>query len=266
MGRTVDVRAEAGRIPNEIDEIITAYNLMVKRVKKLIDEKADLRVKEEELKKLNAYAELKAFENQINPHFLYNTLEMVNMYLINNQDYEQSEIIVALTKMLRYSVDNTAKYVTLSAEIENLKNYILIQNIRFKEEFRCFWEIDEGLNEKKIPKFILQPIVENSFKHGFSDSPCDMFIKISAFENEEKLIIEIADNGMGMNKEKLKQVTEKLNAAAEGGARVGMKNIYKRIKILTEGQGRLEIESEFLKGTTVRIILPLSNGELDAGE
>lgn len=254
-GRPMTVMAKLGKPLNEIDNIIVAYNLMVKKVKVLIAKQAEARIKEQEKEKLIAYAELKALENQVNPHFLYNALETINIQMINNNDMEHSRIIVSLTKMLRYSVGNSDNYVLLNDEIENLKNYITIQEIRFRDEFRCVWSLDEQLNNRKIPKFIIQPIVENSFKHGFADSPSEKIVKISTYLKNDKLVIAVFDNGKGMKKEKLESVIYDLYHSPETGSNVGLKNIYKRIQLLTKGAGTLVIESEFMKGTMVKIIL-----------
>ena len=176
-----DAQDELGTVTRAFNTMVENLDLYMARTKASMEKEQQMMERELLMETHLKEAQLKYLQAQINPHFLYNALETINIQMINNNDMEHSRIIVSLTKMLRYSVGNSDNYVLLNDEIENLKNYITIQEIRFRDEFRCVWSLDEQLNNRKIPKFIIQPIVENSFKHGFADSPSEKFVKISTY-------------------------------------------------------------------------------------
>ena len=154
---------------NEIEEMLNVYNKMIRHIKKITEDKLSLMREEERANALKIQAELNALQQQINPHFLYNTLEMINLNLLKYGDFSTSKVIGNLSKIFRYSISRANETVALCDEIENTKNYLSIWDIRFPGRFKFIWDIDENLLNRKTLKLILQPIMENCFFHAFDN-------------------------------------------------------------------------------------------------
>lgn len=244
----LDVKIDIKKF-DEIGQLSMCFNNMILKIKTLIQKI----VQEEKLKK---EIELEALHAQINPHFLYNTLNSIKWMAKIQGAKNISDTITALVKLLRVSINLGSDMIYLEQEIEYVKNYLFIQKIRFNEQFEVSFHIDECCNKCKIPKLILQPIVENSIVHGFEDDENGRCLKISikAYRDGELLIIEVIDNGVGIEEEVLRRIFETKNV--NKFSTVGLNNIKERIRLyFGEGYG-LKITSELNKGTCVKIILP----------
>lgn len=240
---------------NEIEEMLNVYNKMIRHIKKITDDKIELSREEERANSLKIQAELNALQQQINPHFLYNTLEMINLNLLKFGDFTTSKVIGNLSKIFRYSISSANETVPLYEEIENTKNYLSIWDMRFPERFEFIWDVDNNLVHHKILKLILQPIMENCFFHAFDNKQNDCIIKIKIFKQNDFVIIKISDNGCGMEKEELEKLYNKFTSKdlTLTGKGIGICNTYKRLKLLCGDAAQLFIESEINKGSTITI-------------
>lgn len=232
---------------DEIGRLSRSFESMLTRVRGLLEE-----VREKE--KLKSQLELDALQSQINPHFMYNTLNSIKwMAIINKQD-NIKKMLNALMKMLKMAADTSQELITVKDEIELLKSYIFVQSVRFTN-FKTEYHIPEEVLSYKIIKFTLQPIVENSIIHGFGSSDRLGVIRISVRHRDEKLYIEVKDDGVGIKPE---EVDTLLNG--ENGTRynkLGIRNVHERIVLHYGPEYGLRIRSQFGEGTTVTVILPV---------
>lgn len=234
---------------DEVERLATAFNLMISKVKYLMGQI----VIEQEAKRKS---ELDALQSQINPHFLYNTLDSIVWMAENEKSEGVITMVTALAKLFRISISRGKNIITVGEEIEHAKNYLIIQKVRYKNKFEFEIIIQEEVLKYKTLKLILQPIIENSIYHGIEYMVDEGFIRISASITDGKLLYEIYDNGLGIEPEKLKNLLEyrSKNNAWSG---VGVKNVHERIQLSYGTEFGLEIQSEIEEGTTIKIWLPL---------
>ncbi len=233
--------------PKEVAELNKSFNQMMARIKELTE---NLVSEKEEQRK----SELKALQNQINPHFLYNALDSVVACIDKGESQKAEEMIIALSKFFRISISKGQNIIPLTDEIEHVRNYLLIQKLRFGNSFDYRITVAPGLERYYVVKLILQPIVENSIGHGLREDEKG-FIVIKAYEDGDFLKFEISDNGYGMMPSKVKELEASLydNAPSKG---VGLKNVYQRIRIYYGEKADLLIRSVEDVGTTVTIVIP----------
>ncbi|MEV5028291.1 sensor histidine kinase [Paenibacillus sp. LPE1-1-1.1] len=224
--------------------LIKKFNHMNEKIQELIKENYESTLREKE-------AEIMALNLQLNPHFLYNTLNIINWMAIDRDDRAISKMIVSLSTMLQYTVNNKQEIVKLRDDLEWLRSYTHIMENRFEGVFKVTYELDHLPGDCKVPKLFLQPIVENAIIHGFEALESGGVIRISGQVHGEMLYFEVSDNGKGMSEQ---QVRTLLNPEAEG---IGVKNIAQRISLIYGNQSRLSIESEIGKGTVVAVTIPL---------
>jgi two-component system, sensor histidine kinase YesM len=224
--------------------LIKKFNHMNEKIQELIKENYESTLREKE-------AEIMALNLQLNPHFLYNTLNIINWMAIDRDDRAISKMIVSLSTMLQYTVNNKQEIVKLRDDLEWLRSYTHIMENRFEGVFKVTYELDHMPGDCKVPKLFLQPIVENAIIHGFEALESGGAIRISGQVRGEMLYFEVSDNGKGMSEQ---QVRTLLNPEAEG---IGVKNIAQRISLIYGNQSRLSIESEIGKGTVVAVTIPL---------
>lgn len=237
---------------DEIGQLGRSFNRMLEKIEQLIHIVNTTNARKRE-------AELQALQAQINPHFIYNTMESIRMMARLNGDRDTSQMAMILGKLLRYSINIKNKIVTVAEEIEHLKNYIAIQNYRFSNRFRLVLDIDEDLLQMQVIKLIYQPIVENFICHGMENRDGEGVIHIKGSEGPEGVIFRIEDNGCGMAAEELAAVNRRLNdftVVEEGCGGVGLRNINERIKLFYGEAYGISIESTAGFGTTVIIRLP----------
>ncbi len=244
-------------------ELREAYNDLLIMVKTIEEQKEAMyqnQLNEERLKSEQQEIEFKMLASQINPHFLYNTLESLRMKAFTAGDREVANGIKILGKMLRYVLVNIGTtYTTMTKELEHIEMYISIQKLRFGDRVNYSLKIDEGIetDEYMVLPLLLQPIVENAVIHGLEGVGEYGKISIHMYEQESNLKIDIADNGRGMDEKELEQVRDSVNEdSISKHSSIGMANINQRIKLCYGEKYGLNINSRQGVGTTVTVILP----------
>lgn len=235
---------------DEISFIMKIYNTMSKKMRYLIE---TVKLREKEKREVT----LRMLQAQINPHFLFNTLGTLRYVAIMNNDNIVSSGLEALAKLLRSIILNKDDFISINEEIENVKNYITIQKIRYGDTFSVEYLIDDEVLHEKILKFILQPIVENCILHGFDDSNNLNSILINVYNDDDFINFEIIDNGVGINKDKL----EGENFNIDKFAGIGVKNIKERLNLYYKGNYTFEIKSKVQDGTLTKIVIPKIEGD-----
>lgn len=258
--------------PNAEEEmrmLIQVYNSMIRRIQtqiRTIQENASAqeKLKDKELENLKIRnmlktSELKALQMQINPHFLFNTLNMISQTAYMEGAEQTIPLLDSTAKLLRYTLDHTDKSVTLSKEIEVLGHYVDLQEYRFGERIRFEFDLDESFHHILVPSLILQPLVENAVSHGVGMKVRDAVITIrTKYEPQQQIgIIEIEDNGVGIDEERLEEVRQDMRKNQEPG-KIGLSNIYMRLHIFYEDKAKMQIYSTRECGTKVLICLPVS--------
>ncbi|MGG7141977.1 cache domain-containing sensor histidine kinase [Clostridium nigeriense] len=247
---------------DEIAELYKNLYTMVDSIKNLINE---VYVKELEQKKLivkQKDAEFKMLASQINPHFLYNTLETIRMRAFCNGDRELADIVKKLGKIMRRNLEVTNEIVTLKSELDMISNYLEIQALRFKGKVEYDFRLEVDPEDYLILPLLLQPIVENAFVHGLESSTKMGKIEVSIYDEVGYLIVEISDNGVGITQEKLDYINEKLRAYNDVNKKsIGISNVNERIKMFYGEEYGLYILSTLEVGTKVIILLPSKKGE-----
>ncbi|MFD4704428.1 sensor histidine kinase [Gottfriedia sp. NPDC058432] len=247
----------------EIIELNRTYNQMVENTNHLIQV-----VYEKEL--LRSQTELKALQAQIDPHFLYNTLNALYWSLDDRGEEDLAEIVIAMSGLFRYTIGNanSSEWVTIQAALDQIERYLQIMKMRLGE--RLLWEIsvEPNLLTIKIPKLLIQPLVENAIMHGIESSREQgiVLVKIKRINDSSNLLVTVQDNGPGINREALNALNLAIkndNVSSFKGMGMALTNVNKRIKLYYEGYdlSGLRLESEIGKGTTVLFEVPDKGGE-----
>ncbi|MEG1687519.1 MAG: sensor histidine kinase, partial [Angelakisella sp.] len=256
---------------SEMQDFIRMYNVMIRQIKQLIDDNIAISLREQEHITLKTQAELNMLQQQINPHFLYNTLEVINMQVKKSGELSASKMLEALAQIFRFSTRTDNKLVRLEQEIDHVKNYITIQMIRFENKFEVEYDIAEEALGIEVLKIILQPIVENAINHGLYEYITGGLLKISASITGDTLILSVRDNGIGMREPELAALragllSDKTEAVkSKKGSGIALKNVYRRLDIYYAGKAKMTVESKFSKGTTVTIVIPIVHDTLENG-
>lgn len=216
-------------------------------------------VKEHESKRRSEFDSL---QSQINPHFLYNTLDIIVWMIENEKREEASQIVTALARFFRISLSNGRSIISVKSELDHVRNYLMIQHMRFKNKFSYKIEADEATYELASLKLMLQPMVENAIYHGMEFMDGDGEIEIRCFKEGDFLYFEVKDNGLGMTEEQVQNVLEgRAHIRSNSGSGIGVKNVNERIKLYFGEEYGLKIDSEPDEGTTVTLCLPVRNYE-----
>lgn len=235
---------------DEISDIARRFNKMIYKIKLLVDEVRLATHKQKE-------AEIRALEAQINPHFLYNTLDSINWMAIEKEEHEISKMLKSLGLILRYSIDKSNQIVTIEQELNWLRQYINLQQNRFNHSFECRINIGDEFLRLKIHKLLLQPFIENAIIHGLQGVEIGgkINIDITAVENEFISIL-IEDNGRGMPKEIMDRFNCRREAIRIDGTCIGMSNAFSRIDMYYGERASWKINSIPQMGTVIEIKLP----------
>ncbi|MFI3212428.1 MAG: sensor histidine kinase [Eubacteriales bacterium] len=233
----------------EVKEISTTFNHMAIDIKEL---KSRVRSEEQELRK----TELKALQAQINPHFLYNTLDSIFWLCKESGSDDAAKMVSALSDTFRISISRGKDEIFIKEEIQHAKSYLEIQNIRYKDQFTYEIDVDDSILEYKCVKILLQPFIENAIYHGLNRMIDDGEIIIRGYREENDIILEVFDNGIGMDDSEIAQLF--LENSDKAG--VGVKNVHNRIRIYYGAPYGVTILSELDEGTTVRIRIPAKKG------
>ena len=238
--------SENGRGRDELDEIADSVNQMGEQIHTLIEES----YKKELDRKIS---ELNLLQEQINPHFLYNALSSISVLAMGNGDKVASRAILYLSDFYRITLSKGKQDIPIREELNLLESYLKIQRMRFDDSIEVEYELDESLLDVHVVKLTLQPIVENAIHHGRDDDSEVFHILIRLFEEQEKTVFEVIDDGCGMDPEKLMDLQNSMNHS-EGG--YGLRNVNIRIKLQYGPQYGVYIESERGFGTKIRIEFP----------
>lgn len=211
-------------------------------------------------------AELKALYSQINPHFLYNTLDSIKWLAKLNGVDDIVLIVSQLGRLLKNSIRNQKETVTVSEEMKLIESYLSIQKIRYSDKFDVDLQVEEDIMDSIVPKFIIQPIVENSIIHGIEDKLGKAHLTINGWSEDHKIIFEIKDDGVGISEEKLQQIQNSTSGQSPGSDSIGIANVNKRIKLYYGDEYGLDIRSAKNIGTITRITMPFSNAPLTEEE
>lgn len=232
----------------EVMRLSNSFNSMIDEIRSLMDKVVD----EQREKRKN---ELRALQNQINPHFLYNTLDSIVWLAENLRTDDVITTVVALARFFRISISKGAARITVREEISHIENYLTIQKIRYVDKFTYTLDISDNVLELKVMKLILQPIVENAIYHGIGD---DMeFIGIKSYRDSKFLYFEVENSGYGITPDKIEEIYQILKGTHVESS-VGMRNVYQRIKLFYGDRADIKISSILDEQTTIKIIIPLN--------
>lgn len=237
----------------EVVHLAEAFNIMSNRIHELMTRILD----EQNDKRKTHYI---ALQNQINPHFLYNTLDAIVSLSEKGRNKDVERTIIALSKFFRLSVSSDMSLISLKDEIEHVKHYLIIQQIRYRKDFEYEIDIPESCASLKVIKLSLQPLVENAIIHGINIEESFNHIKISAYEKENLLYIEIYNQGYGLTEMKINEIYKMIRSEKASGS-MGLKNVYQRLKLYFNQDADLLIESELDVYTKVILKLPIVKGD-----
>ena len=240
--------------PIEVRKMFHAFRHMSDRNNQLMTEILEKQKQKQEL-------EIQLLRTQINPHYLYNTLEIMHLKAYTKGDTDVSNMAELLGKNLQYGLRNTTKAVTIREELHQLDCYLAILSYQYKERIQVHRFISEAVLDQKIIKLVFQPIVENSVIHGITSSEQELSIEIMSYQKNHDIVIQISDDGAGMNEETLAQLNRDIDDP--GSNAIGLRNICRRI-MLTYGQEyRPLIQSKEKIGTTITLHFPIQGEDKD---
>jgi sensor histidine kinase YesM len=244
---------------DEIGQLSQAFNKMCINLKDYIQKEYILNLERKN-------ATITALQTTINPHFLYNTLDAIRTKSLVNQDYDTSEMITLLGNIFRWSTETKKVMVRIEDELEYAMCYLTLQNIRFENTITIDYQVNDNVLKYAIPKFTLQPLVENAIHHGIENNLQDSLITIKAFKELDNIILTVSDNGLGIKEDVLNRLREQLNKeGTNSNKHIGLRNINQRLKLIYGKCNGLTINSKYQQGTTITIIIPctLYNGDDD---
>ncbi len=256
---------------DEIGQLGTGYNIMVSRIQELIDDVylSKLNERESELKRRNA--ELSLLQSQMNPHFLYNTLNTISWTAHRRGDEEVAEMIYSLSNLLRISLSGGKEFIRLHEEISLVEKYLFLQQMRFANKLVYEIHVDEEAEGIEIPKLIIQPFVENAIVHGIEPLSDDAgLVQLQVRVEHRRLMIEITDDGAGMSEARLQEVRSALeqeggttaeldsSIGKQAGSGFALQNVWARLRLIYGESADIEIHSVAQSGTRVRLYMPLT--------
>lgn len=238
----------------EFKILYNKFNNMITKVQYLID-------KNKEISERKRIMEIKHLEGQLNPHFVFNVLETLRYEILLNPE-AASKMLVSFAKLMRYSINYGSSEVELQTDIEYVNNYLMLQKIRYNNRLEYYIHVDKKLMLCKIPKLIIQPIVENSLVHGMKDS-AQLIINVRGEIVENKIEISIEDNGKGIQKNDMEKLLDTLNDEYAMPERIGLYNVNRAIKLMYGEEYGLDIYSKYDSGTKIILKIPIIAGDSD---
>lgn len=235
---------------DEIGGLTSSIQEMSEKIGQLVE---TLKTEQERMRT----AEFKALQAQINPHFLYNTLDSINWLARRGDAQKTTEMVTALTTFFRIGLSKGRDLITVSEELEHVRSYLVIQKIRYEDQFEYSFYVDPETENYFVPKLILQPLVENALYHGIKLCERKCMLMIQVLSQEDRIEIEVLDNGTGMDPETLESVRKAMEHQGENDTNsYGVVNVNDRIRILAGRGYGLSFTSEKGVGTSARIVLP----------
>jgi Predicted signal transduction protein with a C-terminal ATPase domain len=236
---------------DETARLAKKFNLMVGQIDELVNEQYISKINEKT-------AQLKALEAQINPHFLYNSLQAISTRSILSGNKDISVMIEALSHNFRYCIKG-GDMVNISSEIKHINNYLILHKARFEDRLSVDVKIENDIPDVMIPKLSIHTLVENSIKHCLEHIKASLVIKVHTFMENGRIIIEVEDSGPGMTEEKLNEIRNELkdhNWLEKINERIGLINLNARLKLIYDGDASLEIVESSVSGTRIRMVIP----------
>jgi two-component system sensor histidine kinase YesM len=250
-------------LPELSSKVKDEYGYIIQNMIKVFIESRYIKAQLSERKSKYEAMELLALQSQINPHFLFNTLETINWGIVEHLGITNhvSKMLENLSDVLKYSLSNPNEKVVIKQELAYTRSYLAIQQERYQDQFEVIWNIDENLSSYYIIKLIIQPLVENSIYHGIKVKEGKSKLKLNLFSKNHQICLQIIDTGIGMSKERLHEIIQTLDRDQDKnpGLHIGVKNVYKRLKLIYEDKCSLKINSKEGWGTMVTILLPYDN-------
>lgn len=250
---------------DEIGYLGTSFDQMLDRINEMIRE-----ITEEQMKKRQA--ELAMLQAQINPHFLFNVLNSIRLSILRKGDRENAEVIESLSRLLRMTIGQDNEHISLREEIDLVSHYVRLMNMRRREKARLDLDIPEDALAERVPRFFLQPVIENALIHGLKHGGGT--IRVGVRSEPERLVIAVQDDGAGMERDMLAKLKASLFSSGETGERktenlhgfsgIGLSNVYERMCIMYGKSFSMDIDSERDRGTTVTFSIP--RGEVRRGD
>jgi two-component system sensor histidine kinase YesM len=236
---------------DEVGQLAHSFNTMLDEIRRLVDDVLRAQIHERE-------AELKALQNQINPHFLYNTLESINMLALSHGDRDISRMVTSLGRLLRLSISSSDVLIALRDELDYVNNYLTVQRMRYGERITMIVDIDDSLLDHTLPKLALQPVVENALYHGLEPHRGPGCVTIRGRRLDQDILeLAVEDNGVGMDALTLAEVQRSLQTDVQrGGRSIGLANVHERLKLYCGPEYGLSVTSEPGKGTLVSFRIP----------
>ncbi|MBO5336700.1 MAG: histidine kinase [Lachnospiraceae bacterium] len=239
-------------VRDEVGELIETYNYMTGRINELLEKQKETA---EELR----IAEFNSLQAQINPHFLYNTMDMIHWMALKGQTEEISSAVQRLARFYKLTLSHKSNFMSIEEELEHVSTYVDLQNMRFKNAIDFVIDIPDELLNSNIPKLTLQPIVENAILHGILEKDMKSgVIVITGWREDDDMILLVSDDGVGIPKEKLPGILSGQRTGSTGGTNIAVYNIHKRLKLLYGESYGLQYTSTLGQGTDVRIKIPVS--------
>lgn len=245
-----EIRVEGQK---EVVILAKAFNVMSKQINVLMK-----RIIAEQNEKQNT--QFIALQNQVNPHFLYNTLDAIVWLSENNKNRDVERAIIALSKFFRMSITSDSNLVKLKDELEHISSYLLIQQIRYQNSFVFEFEIEPSILECYVLKLSLQPLVENAIIHGIRPNEEFTKILIRGYEKDDHVYLEVLNEGYGISQDKIKELYQIIKGEQKSKS-IGLKNTYQRLKLYYGEQAELYFKSDSDEHTTVTIKIPKKGGK-----
>ncbi len=243
---------------DEIGNLLRSFNLMTKKIRNLINDVYKLEIQKKDLELERVQAELNYLQSQVDPHFLFNTLNAI-LVVCKKYRYEHViEIIQNLSQILRRLLHWKEDLVTVEEELSFTDMYLQIEKFRFQDRFQYELSVDESVLLYRIPKMSIQSLVENSCKHGLQSVKGNRRIRISVERAGMNMLMKVEDNGIGMNSAKLDEIVQSLYKGEDNGKNVGLRNVYRRLNLFYADRSLFQMESIPFEKTSVTIQIPLN--------
>ncbi|MBH0816086.1 sensor histidine kinase [Enterococcus faecium] len=242
----LETRIDITNTEYELKELSIGINEMLDSINQFVEDIYKLEIKQQD-------AHMRALQAQINPHFLYNTLEYIRMYAISEGSEELADVVYAFSALLRNNT-NQEKTITLKEELDFCEKYVYLYQMRYPNRVAYHFMIDPDLEKIEVPKFVIQPLVENYFKHGIDFTRFDNALSVKVLQEGKRVRIIIKDNGKGMTEKRLKQVEEKLShPKVELHGSIGLQNVNERLRASFGSSYYMSLENNETGGLTVSI-------------
>lgn len=242
----LETRIDTTKTEYELKELSIGINEMLDSINQFVEDIYKLEIKQQD-------AHMRALQAQINPHFLYNTLEYIRMYAISEGSEELADVVYAFSALLRNNT-NQEKTITLKEELDFCEKYVYLYQMRYPNRVAYHFMIDPDLEKIEVPKFVIQPLVENYFKHGIDFTRFDNALSVKVLQEDKRVRIIIKDNGRGMTEKRLKQVEEKLShPKVELHESIGLQNVNERLRANFGSSYYMSLENNETGGLTVSI-------------